>query len=471
MPTESRSDLDFPHSFLVPASQVQDTRQVGSPTGPRKESADVSFDPGHHRIRSMEMRSSNPSPEAASEAQPVALEQDGGFQAWMVVLGAWCAMLPAMGLLNTLAVLQAWISENELSGMPESKIGWIFSCYAFFITACGGQVGPIFDSHDIKLLILPGSIGIVASLIFLSFSTEFYQFLLSFGVCGGISASLLFNPALSAIGHWFDKRRAFATGLACTAGGLGGCIFPLIILTLAPRIGFPWAIRVIALISSALFVVSGIFLRKRLPHNKARISIDFKLLRNLKFGITVLAIFFVEFAVFIPYTYISSYAVHYGFSLDKSYLLNIVLNAGAIPGRVLPGYTADRFGAFNTMCVTALVCAILILGLWSTTGGSEAKVMSFTALFGFWSGAAISLSPVCISKVCRIEDYGKSNGIAYFIASFGALIGIPISGALIDSGSSRPYQSLIMFGGAFYALAFAAFCVARVIAGGKLKAF
>lgn len=66
---------------------------------------------------------------------------EGGFQAWMVVVGAWCAMIPPMGLLNTIAVLQSWLSENELAGMAESKTGWIFSCYAFFITACGAQVG------------------------------------------------------------------------------------------------------------------------------------------------------------------------------------------------------------------------------------------------------------------------------------------------------------------------------------------
>lgn len=66
---------------------------------------------------------------------------EGGVRAWMVVVGAWCAMIPPMGLLNTLAVLQAWFSENELKGTAESTTGWIFSTYAFFITACGAQVG------------------------------------------------------------------------------------------------------------------------------------------------------------------------------------------------------------------------------------------------------------------------------------------------------------------------------------------
>ncbi|KAI5464239.1 riboflavin transporter MCH5 [Mariannaea sp. PMI_226] len=424
------------------------------------------------------MADSADKPEAFRQAEPLAIEQvdissddldypDGGLQAWLVVLGAWCAMLPPLGLLNTIAVLQAWVSEHELHGISESQLGWIFSCYAFCITACGGQVGPIFDAHDIKILIIPGSIGLVASLIFLSLSKEYYQFLLAFGLCGGISASLLFNPAISAIGHWFYKRRAFATGVACTAGGLGGVIFPLLVLYLAPRLGFPWAIRIIAFISAALFVIASICLRKRLPNNKAaKVSIDFKLLKETKFGVTVLAIFFIEFAVFIPYSYISSYAISYGISPDKAYLLNILLNVGAIPGRILPGYTADRFGAFNTMCVAAMVCAALILGLWFTTDGSEEKVMSFTVLFGFWSGAAISLSPVCISKVCRIEDYGKSNGIAYFIASFGALIGIPIAGALLEKEGADPYQNLIIFAGGFYLASCVVFCVARGVAGG-----
>ncbi|KAJ0322270.1 hypothetical protein COL5a_008879 [Colletotrichum fioriniae] len=65
---------------------------------------------------------------------------EGGKDAWLVVAGAWCAMIPSMGLLNTLAVLQAWVSQNELHGLPESTIGWVFSTYAFFLYFCGAQV-------------------------------------------------------------------------------------------------------------------------------------------------------------------------------------------------------------------------------------------------------------------------------------------------------------------------------------------
>lgn len=66
---------------------------------------------------------------------------EGGLEAWLVVFGAWCAMLPAMGLLNTLAVLHAWLSEHQFPDMPESNVGWILSTYAFFLYLCGAQVG------------------------------------------------------------------------------------------------------------------------------------------------------------------------------------------------------------------------------------------------------------------------------------------------------------------------------------------
>jgi predicted MFS family arabinose efflux permease len=282
----------------------------------------------------------------------------------------------------------------------------------------------------------------------------------------------LFNPSLAAIGQWFHKQRAFATGIACTAGGIGGIFFPLIILYLGPKIGFPWAIRIIALICAVSLCVACVTLRKRLPNNKhSGASVDLRALKDIKFATTTVGIFLIEFAVFIPYTYLSSYAIHAGMPPAKAYMLNAVLNAGAIPGRALPGYVGDRFGVFNTMCVTAFVCAMFIMTLWRLSGESEARMTAFTAIFGFWSGAAISLTAVCVSQVCKIEDLGKRNGTAFFVTGFGTLVGVPIGAAVLQSEGGA-YHGLIEFSGAFYFAAFLAFLAARLIAGGwNTKAF
>ncbi|KAI0481644.1 major facilitator superfamily domain-containing protein [Xylaria cf. heliscus] len=386
---------------------------------------------------------------------------EGGPEAWLVVLGAWCAMIPSMGLLNTLAILQAWVSEDQLAHLPESTVGWVFSTYAFFLYFTGAQTGPIFDAYPVRLLVIPGSIGIVASIFLFSVSKEFYQYLLSFGVLGGISASLLFNPSISAVGHWFLKRRALATGVACTAGGIGGVVFPLIILYASPRLGFGWAVRIVGFVCAAAGAAASCLLQKRLPPDqKAGAAIDLKALSEPRFAATALATFLIEFAVFIPYTYICSHAIHAGLDRRTAYLLNALLNAGAVPGRALPGYIADRFGTFNTMCTTAVGCLAIILALWYTTGTNAAQIISFAPLFGFWSGAAISLTPVCIGQVCRTEDYGKRSGTAFFLASFGTLTGVPIAGVILERNNGS-YDGVIIFAGALYVAALVAFIVAR----------
>lgn len=294
----------------------------------------------------------------------------------------------------------------------------------------------------------------------------YYQLFLSFGVLGGLSASLQFTPAVSAVGHWFCKRRALATGIACTAGGIGGIFFPLMILYLAPRIGFAWTIRIIGLVCAVMGLLASILLKKRLPHNKqGGASVDFKALKDPKFALTTLAVWLVEFAVFIPYTYLSSYAIYTGMEQQHAYRLMALLNAGAIPGRALPGYVADRFGAFNTMSATSFICSVFIFALWLTAGTSEVAITAFAILFGFWSGAAISLTPVCVASVCKIEDYGKRNGTTFSLASFACLIGIPIAGAILQANGGA-YTGLIAFAGASYLAAFAAFLATRVVAGG-----
>ncbi|KAH7061577.1 major facilitator superfamily domain-containing protein [Macrophomina phaseolina] len=447
---------------------------------------------------------------AATEATPVdafetssyAGEPDypeGGLSAWLVVFGAWCAMIPSMGLLNTIGVLQAWVAEHELKHYSESNVGWIFSTYAFFLYIGGAQIGSVFDRYGAKPLIIPGSIGMVASTMCMSVSKgaylvlytcqcpsivqyaasdktqpsdptrpEYYQFLLSFGVLGGLSASLLFTPAVSAVGHWFCKRRALATGIACTAGGSGGIAFPFIILYLAPSIGFAWAMRIIGFINAGMCLCACLLLRTRIPPSPhAGAAIDVRALwRDAPYAATTLAIFLVEFAVFIPLTYVSSYALRAGVAPQHAYRLIALLNVGSVPGRALPGYVADRFGRFNVMIATACVCALVVLALWLPAGASEASITAFAVLFGFWSGAAISLTPVCVAQVCRIEDYGKRNGTTFSLASFAALVGIPVAGAILGAEGAE-YTGLIVFGGAMYAAAAAAFVVARAIAGPK----
>jgi MFS family permease len=241
----------------------------------------------------------------------------------------------------------------------------------------------------------------------------------------------------------------------------------------APRIGFEWAMRIIALISAVLCSVACLTVRTRLSPQKSHSTLDFKALTDIKYGSATIGVFLIEFAVFVPITYITSYALDAGFSDRTSYAILVFLNLGAIFGRFLPGLVADRLGRFNVMIVNSLMCSFLTLTLW-LCGDLLARsnlgiLLSYAVLFGFFSGAAISLAPVCISQVCEIEVYGKRVGTTWTLVSFGTLVAIPVAGAIQERDGGL-YHGLIVFGGVLYLSAGVAFLVSRGICRGwKIK--
>jgi len=107
---------------------------------------------------------------------------EGGLQAWLVVFGSWCALLAALGIMNTLASFQAYISRNQLVDYSEGQIGWIFSVYTFLSFGFGVFIGPIFDKFGARALMITGALGIVAGIMLMSICTSMF-FFSSFCLC------------------------------------------------------------------------------------------------------------------------------------------------------------------------------------------------------------------------------------------------------------------------------------------------
>lgn len=96
---------------------------------------------------------------------------EGGLAAWTVVLGAWFAMFSSLGLMNTLAVFQAYVLSHQLEGYSEGTVGWIFSVYTFLAFFCGVYIGPVFDKYGPKWLIVAGCVCVVLGVVLMSFCT------------------------------------------------------------------------------------------------------------------------------------------------------------------------------------------------------------------------------------------------------------------------------------------------------------
>ncbi|KAK3995226.1 riboflavin transporter MCH5 [Cladorrhinum sp. PSN332] len=394
---------------------------------------------------------------------------EGGVQGWLVVFGSFCAMFSLYGLINSAAVFESYFSINQLKDNTPSEIGWIFSLYLFIVFFVGVQVGPIFDRFGSRMLVAVGSLMIILSLLLLSWCEKYYQIILTYSVMGGLGGAMLNCPAYGSIAHFFNLRRGLATGIASTAGGIGGVVFPIILRELLPGIGFAWSSRVLALIMVGLAIPANLFIKTRLKAHKTEkvqsVWPDLGVFKDPRFAMASAGIFFMEWGLFVPLTFIVSYAASHGQDATESYLLLSYLNAGSVLGRVLPGILADRIGRFNVIIITIAICLVTVVGIWLPAGDSNAALIAYAVLFGFGSGSNIGLVPVCLGQLCDHRRFGRLFSTAMMVASFGTLSSVPIGGALLGL-ETNPWTAVILFSGLSYVIALICYTGARVLAVG-----
>lgn len=321
------------------------------------------------------------------------------------------------------------------------------------------------------------------SIMLFGVCSQYWHFMVVFGILGGVGTSLIFTPSISAIGHFFNAKRANATGIATAGGSLGGVIFPLMLQNLFPQVGWGWATRVQGFIFLILLIVANLLIRSRLPPTPGgSILPDFRIFRQPAFTLVTVGTYFLEWGLFVPITYLNSYALNSGaFDSTFAYQIIAIFNAGSCLGRWAPGWVADRAGRFNTMIVTVFFCMSSTLALWlpatiysTATDVNRPLVVGLTIayclLMGFASGSNISLTPVCVGMLCDTNKYGRYYATCYTIVSFGTLTGVPIAGTIIQACGGA-YWGVAIFTGLCYVCALASFGTVRVMkAGWRLNA-
>ncbi|KAJ5679777.1 MFS transporter asaE [Penicillium macrosclerotiorum] len=392
---------------------------------------------------------------------------DGGAQAWMSVLGAFCGLFVSFGWINCVGVFQTYYETHQLSDLSTSTVTWITSLETFVMFFAGPVFGTLFDSFGPRWILLGGTILHVLGLMMTSLSTEYYQFILAQGICSPIGASAIFNASINSVSTWFAKRRAFALGVTASGSSLGGVIFPIMVTQLIPKVGFPWAMRICAFLILFMLVIANLTLRSRSVHSKKQLQMmNFvRPLKDIKFVITVAAAFCFFWGMFLPFTFIITQAQRYGMSQHLSEYLIPILNAASIFGRTLPGYLADRVGRYNVMIFFSFLSSILVLALWLPSR-SNAPAIVFSALYGFGSGAFVSLAPALIAQISDLREVGVRNGTCFSIISFAALTGTPIGGALVSNVLQGSYTRLQVFCGVVMMAGACLFVVARIVVGG-----
>ncbi|KAF2877222.1 major facilitator superfamily domain-containing protein [Massariosphaeria phaeospora] len=406
--------------------------------------------------------------ESTQDTEPqCSQEREGGKSAWLTVLGSFLVYYSSYGVLNSFGFFNDFYQVDFLKSTSPSTIAIIGTLQIALMNSLAAVSGALCDHYGVRYLYIGSGCGTVIALILLSLCKPgaFWQVFLSQGLLMGIAIAFGVQPALTVVGQHFSKQRALAMGIVCTASAAGGICFPIMFKSFLPMIGFRWALRVAALKVVGCYTVAVLISTSRNSGKKISLSlaslVDFKGFLDIKYSVLCIGAWIAQLGLFVPSFYIEPYcAVAFPGSAIKGYLLSVI-NAAGILGMVIGGLSGDRLGCLNVLCPAIMMTGLLYLSIWLFTT-SMLSLISFTSLYGFFSGAYFALMPPVITQLSPDESIGARMGAFYSVVAVASLIGNPIAGALIRERSREGYQGVILYSGTAIILG------SLVILGGRL---
>ncbi|KAL6705787.1 hypothetical protein ACN47E_006425 [Coniothyrium glycines] len=370
---------------------------------------------------------------------------NGGFWAWMQVLGGFFLLFNSWGIINTFGSYQAYYETNLLSDASPSAISWIGSIQAFLLLFVGALTGPIYDAGHFRALLIGGSFLLVLGQMMLSLCHSYYQVLLAQAICIGVGTGMLFIPSVAILSTYFSTRIGVAIGIAASGSSFGGVIYPIVFHKLLPQIGFAWTTRVLGFIILATMIIPNVCMRVRVLPAKSRSLLDLRAFFVPAYSLQVAGFFLGFMGLYMPFFYAQVYALQRHITNENlAFYLLAVMNSTSTFGRILPNLLSDKIGPFNVVVPCTLISGLLCICFMTVT--SSAGIIVLMAFYGFFSGSFVSLPPtilVHLSTDAR-DKIGTRLGQSFAIVAVGLLVGTPIGGTVLDE---RGFDALWTFGG------------------------
>ena len=225
---------------------------------------------------------------------------------------------------------------------------------------------------------------------------------------------------------------------------LGGVIYPIAFCGFLRHLSFGWSVRVQAFIVLATSLLAIALLRDRARPAKKRVLFDLHAFSEASFAIFTLALAVGMAGLYVPSYYIETFAVQTKIADGNlgSYVLPILKAAGMF-GRVISNFFADRTGPMNMLIPCVFIAGIVCFGRIGVH--NVAGLMVFAILYGFLSGAMLSLPPSVMANLSpSLAVIGTRAGTSFAVASPGLLVGSPVAGALLQgSGVTSAYRLLL----------------------------
>lgn len=401
--------------------------------------------------------------------QPPLPPADTGKAAWLVLAGCTLIQAPVWGYTQAFGVFQEYYSRHPetlngdgdnaqnvaVIGTTISGILYLSSPFTFAIMARWPRLRRWFGPIGLAMAF----IGFLLS----SFATRIWQLLVTQGIISGVGCGLLFTPTTLYMDEWFVKRKGLALGIMWAGKSVTGVAIPFIMEASLRKFGpartlQAWSVATVVLSAPLLY-----FLKPRIPLSRTnavrRISLSF--FRLPAFWMLSIGNILQSLGYFLPYTYLSSYAVQEtGASTTVATTVLALVNATSIPGGIFMGSLGDHFSVRTTVLVSSVGSALAVFCFWGFSS-QVALLAIFSITYGFFAGGFSSTWSGVLTEL-KSQSPGLDTGLMFGLLAGGRGIGNVISGPLSVAllthnnwlkdgkhwGYSGEYGGVILFTGA-----------------------
>lgn len=99
-------------------------------------------------------------------------------------------------------------------------MSWVGSLLAGWYLLSGPLVGGLVNKFGCRPVCIGGSIVACLGLALSTLAPNVPVLMLTYGFVGGVGLGLIYLPAVVAVGYYFERKRALATGISVCGSGV-----------------------------------------------------------------------------------------------------------------------------------------------------------------------------------------------------------------------------------------------------------
>ncbi|KAG6916838.1 hypothetical protein DXG01_005137 [Tephrocybe rancida] len=270
---------------------------------------------------------------------------------------------------------------------------------------------------------------------------QYYQIFLAQSVGMGLGLALTFLPCIAVVSHHFERRRSLAIGIMTSGASIGGLVFPIMLNKLIfGRQGFALGVRATAAIITGLLVIANMLVRtqpRALRAGEHRLTIRRvnlgTLFRDVSYMTFVVSGVLLALGILYPSTpnnniprftyvyleliryrtvfYLQLFSIkHAGINQNLAFYIVSFINTGGLFGRLIPNFLADRYGSYNILIPTSLLCSAVVFAILGIRDAAGAITVAI--IYGAMNGARQYRLPL---SQCQLSGLMSPGVVAFYI--------------------------------------------------------